>query len=178
MIQPANRVAATVLALSLGVVGCRARRATFSVSRVTEGRDAAAANGHTTVGTVPDAAADAVRTGVSEPDCILDMGGGRRGSRTEIGPDAVLTIVHPQPRCWLAADCIRARGRSTPGDAMVSIDCRGRHCACAFEPVTPRRKRIRFSFDAENPCDDARLKSLLMERCVSEGRRRAATGRP
>ena len=111
----------------------------------------------------------------ADAGCVLDSGGGRSGSRTEIGADGVLRIVHPQPRCWFEADCIRERGRDSPGDALVSIECRGRRCACTFESLVPRRQRIKFSFDVEDPCDDARLKSLLLGRCVSEGRRRVTT---
>ena len=111
----------------------------------------------------------------ADSGCVLDMGGGRSGSRTEIGPDGVLRILHPQPRCWFEADCVKERGRDNPGDALVSIDCRGRRCTCTFESLVPRRRTIKFSFDAEDPCDDTRLKSLLLGRCVSEGRQRAAT---
>jgi hypothetical protein len=175
MISGANCLGVIALAASLGVLACRARGSVDPVSIVTERRDAAAADVRINSGTTPDAASDASDAATS--DCVLDIGGGRKGSRTKIGPDGVLSIIHPQPSCWLEADCIREHGRDHPGDAMVSIQCRGRRCACAFESFTPRPRNIKFSFDAEDPCDDARLKSLLLDRCVSEGRRRATQER-
>jgi hypothetical protein len=141
-----------------------------------ERQDAATVDARAVARTSPDASRDAPPSGTTVSGCVLDVGGGRKGERTEISKDGVLRIVHEVTRCWLEADCIREQGRNTPGDATVSIDCRGKHCVCTFESFMPA-KRIKFSFDVEEPCDDMHLKSLLLDRCVNEGRRRSIPGR-
>lgn len=162
------------LVFSLGMVACLSPRSKEKVSQSVERRDAGSvdvlksAKVSQDAGGLPAPSAEEADSG-----CALDIGGGRSGSRTEIGRDGVLKILHMQPRCWLEADCIQERGRDHPGDAMVSIECRGRRCECTFESLAPRHRPMKFTFDTEDPCDDARLKSLLLGRCVGEGRQRA-----
>lgn len=171
----ARRVlAGAALGFSLGGWGCHSPAPKQMVAATAERLDAGSLDALTSARPSSDAGRERVASAAeADSGCVLDIGGGRSGSRTEIGSDGVLRVLHPQPRCWFEADCVREQGRDNPGDAMVSIECRGRHCACTFEPLSPRRRTIKFSFEAEDPCDDARLKSLLLGRCVSEGRRRA-----
>lgn len=176
MINATTRFAATAAILSLGLMTCRASRSRDPMpSPVTASGDGAAGDATNVSARAPDLGSDEPRAAV--PECVLDVGESRKGSRTRVGRDGVLTIVHPQPRCSLEASCIREQGRDHPGDATISIDCRGNHCACTFQSLSPRPNTIKFSFDAEDPCDDARLKSLLLDRCLSEGRRRSTPGR-
>lgn len=171
MIKARRVLAATALGFSLGLLACHSPPSKQTASAAAERHDGGSADALTPGS--PDAGRHPVPSAAeADAGCVLDIGGGRSGARTEVGPDGVLKILHLQPHCWFEADCIKERGRDTPGDAMVSIDCRGRHCACTFESQVPRRRTIKFSFDAEDPCDDARLKGLLLGRCVSEGRQR------
>lgn len=176
MSHAANLWAGSALVFSLGVMGCHSAPSKRRVAAVGERHDAGVVDALRLASTSPDAPGMSHPTAAeADAGCALDIGGGRSGSRTEIGADGVLRIVHPQTRCWFEADCIRDHARDSPGDALVSIDCRGRHCACTFESLTPRRYPVTFSFDAEDPCQDGRIENLLLGRRVSEGRRRVAT---
>lgn len=167
-------LAAPAFVFSLGIAACLSPRSDETVSPPAGRRDAGSVDVLMAAKVLREAGGHPAPS-VEEADsgCALDIGGGRSGSRTEIGRDGVLRILHMQPRCWVEADCIKERGHDHPGDAMVSIDCRGRRCECTFESLAPRRRPIKFTFDTEDPCDDARLKSLLLGRCMSEGRQRA-----
>ena len=119
----------------------------------------------------PDAALSAAEL---DSGCVLDMGESRKeGDRLVTEKNGVASFVHHQASCWLEADCVHAHGRKTPGDAAVAIQCRGRRCVCRFESFVPKQKHLEFSFDTQDPCsDDARIESLLLGRCLPEGRRR------
>jgi hypothetical protein len=70
--------------------------------------------------------------------------------------------------------CTEARGKVSPSDGSLTLDCRGLTCSCTFEPRRDKgsRKRTQFAqrtqFAIDRPCGlsrGARAESLWLERC-------------
>ncbi len=78
------------------------------------------------------------------------------------GPEVVISS------CSFNAECVRTKGKSSPGDGFVEMECLGVHCSCAYESATRGSRAVSVSFVTEEACDSgAKAENFFVQRCLS-----------
>ena len=71
-------------------------------------------------------------------------------------------------RCTVERGCTETRGKVSPSDGRLTLECRGLACTCTFGPRGDKANRKRIQFAIDRPCGlsrGARAESLWLEQC-------------
>jgi hypothetical protein len=97
--------------------------------------------------------------------CVLHAGESSAKGQREKLPGGQLGAATGS--CSYDAECIRERGKSYPGDGLVSLECEAQRCTCTLEPLEPKGKPIVFEVTLDGPCTSTtQARDLIVARCM------------
>ncbi len=137
----------------------RAEPSSIAAPETTQAMDAAAS--------LPDAS-PALTAHPIFNECVLHAGDVNVRRRQPLLPDGGLGPAVVISACAFNAECVRAKGKSSPGDGFVHMECSGRDCFCAYQSANTGNREVSVSFAIEEACDSAaKAESNFVQRCLS-----------
>jgi hypothetical protein len=124
--------------------------------------------GSPTIAAAPTSAdAGPVQLAVSR--CVLHAGESGKKTRRIKGPGGVPQPATVTDRCSMNAECIESKGKVTPGDGFVAVDCEASACTCTVEVLGPTPSTSSSRFEIAAPCTSPEQAGVLLrERCLGK----------
>lgn len=141
---------------SLRIAGCALLLASWACSRPKDGGNPAAG------GTPP------ARQVLAAPSQTLDSAPAVPPSARPDDqiPEGVRRVGITSP-CVLHAGDSYTRGKPSPGDGLISIDCHNHTCSCSLRSTSPTNGAFDYSFPLADPCSTTEMAAqLLKQRCM------------
>ena len=113
----------------------------------------------------PTLAPVASRSGRHLSPCVLHAGEVHTEEHRERGPGGVPGPATRRTACYVNAECDRQKGVTTPGDALLEVECDGSRCVCRVELLGGNSVKREQSFEAECETGD-QADQLIKQRCI------------